>query len=57
MRSYARNHNLRLSELASAISTDIETPTLLGFERWADLSIRTARGQVPAGGTRADTPV
>jgi GAF domain-containing protein len=57
MRSYARNHSLRLSELASAISTDTETPTLLGFERWADLTIRPARGQVPAGGTGADAPV
>lgn len=44
MRNYARNHNLRISRLAGAILTDTETPALLGFERWADLSTRPTRG-------------
>jgi transcriptional regulator with GAF, ATPase, and Fis domain len=42
MRRYARSHNLRISELARAISTDADTPTLVGFEVWVDHSIRTA---------------
>ena len=45
IRHYARTHNLRLSELARAISTDTDTDidkTLAGFEVWLDHSIRTA---------------
>jgi transcriptional regulator with GAF, ATPase, and Fis domain len=43
MRSFARNHNLRLSELASAISTNTETHALLRFEASADHSTRTTK--------------
>jgi GAF domain-containing protein len=57
MRKYARRHRLRLSELARAISTDTETPALVQFRTWADHSIHTTNGQVPAGGPKPAQPV